>query len=83
MGKYRDRMTKWSAMPADLLGADFCDELDLKITEVTRRVSAIEERLILIDRKLTDCCDDSLRGEVTDLRAELQKLRPPPSPPTR
>lgn len=82
MGKYRDRMTKWSAMPADLLGADFCDELDSKIVEVTRRVSAIEERLILIDRALTDCCDDSLRAEVAAIRAELKRLRSEPSPPT-
>lgn len=78
MGKHRDRMAKISAMPPDLLSADFCDELEAKIVDVTKRVSTIEEQLIVIDRKLTDCCGgSSLRTEVDALRAELQKLRAP------
>lgn len=90
MPKYRDRMAKYSAMPADLVGAEFCDELDSKVAEVTRRVAAIEEQLIQLDRKITDCCDDSarlaLRNDMSALRADVDALksRPPipPSPPT-
>lgn len=83
MGKYRDQMSKISAMPPDLLSADFCDQLEAKIVDVTKRVSTIEEQLIVLDRKLTDCCGgNSLRTEVAALRAEVQKLRAPSSPPT-
>lgn len=88
MGAYRDRMSRISAIGPDLLAADFCDELaasmaDLRkqVDSVTRRVANIEEQLIVIDRKITDCCGDSLRLAVSELRAEVENLKNNPSPP--
>lgn len=88
MGAYRDRMSKLSAMPPDLVGADFCDELAASIADLrkqiestTKRVATIEEQLILIDRKLTDCCDGSLRLQVSALRTEVEALKPKPASP--
>lgn len=80
MGKHRDQMAKISALPPDLLAADFSDQLDDKIVEVTRRVSSIEEQLIIIDRKLADCCGDSLKSEVAALKEQLRSLVAPPRP---
>lgn len=91
MGAYRDRMSRVSAFAPDLLAADFCDELassigDMRhqVESLTKRVSNIEEQLIVIDRKITDCCSDSLRLQVSSLRAEIEalKARPNPTPPT-
>lgn len=88
MGAYRDRMARISAMLPDLLAADFCDELASSIADLrkdlaatTKRVSAIEELLIQVDRRLTDCCDDSLRHQVASLRAEVESLKLRPAPP--
>jgi len=82
-------MAKLSGMPPDLVGADFCDELATSIADLrkqieatTKRVATIEEQLIVIDRKLTDCCSDSLRLEVSALRADVAALKLPITPPT-
>ena len=71
------------------LAADFCDELassigDMRhqVESLTKRVSNIEEQqLIVIDRKITDCCSDSLRlrGLVIARRVEALKARPNPT----
>ena len=90
MPTYRERISKVSAMPADLMGADFCDELDIKIKNLATWVSRIEDGLAILDRKVTDCCSDSaraaLRAEISGLRAEVEALKSKipasPSPPT-
>lgn len=79
MPTYRERISKVSAMPADLMGADFCDELDAKIKNLGTWVSRIEDGLAILDRKVTDCCSDSaraeIRSEIGSLRADLEALK--------
>lgn len=89
MGRYRDRVRTCSAAMPDLMLADICDELDGMIQTAMQEIAKVKEQLVLIDRRLTDCCDDSardrLKGEVSSLRAELGAIRDslksaPPNP---
>ena len=84
---YRERMAKMTTLPWCLLSGDFCDELDAKIGQVSMRVTAAEEWIKLLERKIQDldaritaCCDDSfkadVRAELAVLRADLARLRP-------
>ena len=88
MGAYRDRMSRVSAFSPDLLAADFCDELASSIGDMRHQVESLTKRecrtLRAIDRnrsQITDCCSDSLRLEVSSLRAEIEALRLAPIQP--
>ena len=82
MGKNRDRMSKISAMPADLLAADMADELEAKIDALQKTIMTMQDQIFTLDRKVTDCCRDSIL-KLGTLAAEVDTLRtlvPTPNP---
>lgn len=89
MGRYRDRVRTCSAAMPDLMLGDICDELDGMLQAAVQEIAKVKEQIVMIDRRLTDCCDDAardrLKGEVSSLRAELEAIRQslksaPPTP---
>jgi hypothetical protein len=63
--------------------ADICDELDGMIQNAVGEIGKIKEQLVLIDRRLSDCCDKrDLVGDVAALRNELDAIRQSLKPPT-
>ncbi|MBL9003466.1 MAG: hypothetical protein JNJ46_04415 [Myxococcales bacterium] len=82
MGKNRDRMSKLSALPPDLLAADMADELEAKIGDLQKVIQTMQDQIFALDRKVSGCCADSTL-KLGTLAAEVEALRklvPTPNP---